>query len=239
MNWELPNRDPKFREWALERQGMLTKPTGALGALEEVAVWLADVQQTQNPGAESGAAIVFAADHPVSELGVSAYPREVTPMMVMNLAVGGAAASVLSRLYNTPLFVVDVGAEPYPEPHSAEHISWSRVNVGGNVGNLRDSDALDEIALEGALQAGADVVDRLPKETQLLILGEMGIGNTTPAAALAARLLDCPAEDMVGPGTGVMGEALKSKTELVAQALQRTEGTRDPLEVLKLSLIHI
>ena len=77
---------------AMARQAILTKPTGALGALEDVAVWLSDIQQTERPEARPTAAIVFASDHPVSRLGVSAYPREVTPMMVINLATGGAAA---------------------------------------------------------------------------------------------------------------------------------------------------
>ena len=98
MRWKVPSRDPAFRATALERQSRLTKPTGALGALEDVAVWLADLQQTEQPMADSVAVVVFASDHPVSQLGVSAYPREVTAMMVVNMALGGAAASVLSRL---------------------------------------------------------------------------------------------------------------------------------------------
>ncbi len=233
MRWTLPNRDSAYRLSALERQSILTKPTGALGALEDVAVWLADIQQTETPLANSPAVIVFASDHPVSELGVSAYPREVTPMMVLNLAVGGAAASVLSRLHSAPLHIVDVGAEPYPAPAANEHVHWSRVNPRGVVGNLRDSDAMDSTALEHSLKAGADAVDALPKGTNVLILGEMGIGNTTPASAIAARLLQCSADEMVGPGTGVSGEALQAKCEIVASALARTEGNSDPFEVMR------
>jgi len=233
MKWNLPSRDSAYREAALGRQAILTKPTGALGALEQVAVWLADVQQTETPVANPVSVIVFASDHPVSKLGVSAYPREVTPMMVINLAMGGAAASVLSRLYGASLHVVDVGAEPYPDPEPAVGVHWSRVTVGGTVGNLRDTDAMDAEALERALQAGADAVDALPEGTKVLILGEMGIGNTTPASALGARLLHCSADEMVGPGTGVAGEALAAKCDLVAKALSRTEGSTEPLDVLR------
>ena len=116
MAWGIPRRDGKYRAAALARQAVLTKPLGALGALEEVAVWLADIQQSEHPVADPAAAIVFASDHPVSRMGVSAYPREVTPMMVVNLANGGAAASVLARVNGIPLHVVDVGTEPYPAP---------------------------------------------------------------------------------------------------------------------------
>jgi len=197
-----------------------------------VAVWLADVQQTERPAAGPCAAIVFASDHPVSHLGVSAYPREVTPMMAINLATGGAAASVLARLQGIPLHVVDVGAEPYPVPTTAPGVHWRRVDVGGTVGNLVDSDAMDTTALQGALSAGADAVDALPSDTKLVLFGEMGIGNTTPASAIAARLLGLDATAMVGPGTGVTGAALEAKRVKVQQALDRTEGVTDPMAVL-------
>ena len=85
MKWDLPTRNPSYRQAALARQAILTKPSGALGLLEQVAVWLADVQQTQTPKADSVSAIVFASDHPVSRLGVSAYPREVTPLSLIHI----------------------------------------------------------------------------------------------------------------------------------------------------------
>lgn len=233
MRWTLPTRDPAFRAAALERQSRLTKPTGALGSLEDVAVWLADIQQSERPAADSVAVLVFASDHPVSELGVSAYPREVTAMMVVNMALGGAAASVLSRLYGAELHVVDVGTEPYPAFESHADVRWSRRQPVGVVGNLRDTDAMDVAALEFALKAGAEAVDELPEGTQLLILGEMGIGNTTLASAISARLLGCSAREMVGPGTGVSGDALSAKRALVEAALNRTQESHEPLEVLR------
>ena len=232
MKWLIPDRDSRFRTAALQRQSILTKPAGALGALEAAAVWLADVQQTERPTAGPCAAVVFASDHPVSHLGVSAYPREVTPMMVINLATGGAAASVLARLQGVPLHVIDVGAEPYPDPTAAPGVHWRRVDVGGTVGNLVDSDAMDATALQGALAAGADAVDGLASDTKLVLFGEMGIGNTTPASAIGARLLGVDAAAMVGPGTGVTGDALEAKRAKVQQALDRTKQVTEPIAVL-------
>ena len=136
MKWNIPTRDGGYKAAALARQARLTKPAGALGALEEVAVWLADIQQSDQPIAYPAAAVVFASDHPVSRMGVSAYPREVTPMMVINLATGGAAASVLARMNGIPLHVVDVGTEAYPDPQPGPGLHWTRVDPAGVVGDL-------------------------------------------------------------------------------------------------------
>ncbi len=233
MEWNIAQRDPSFRTAALNRQAALTKPAGALGRIERVAVWLADLQQTATPSPGPAAAIVFAADHPVSHLGVSAYPREVTPMMVVNLASGGAAASVLARHKGVPLHVVDVGAEPYPDPIPSPGVTWRRIAVGGTVGDLIETDAMDAVACAGAMQAGAEAVDALDPKTRVLILGEMGIGNTTPAAAVSARILGETGVAMAGPGTGVVGEALDRKRHLVQRALDRTAGTTNPLQILQ------
>jgi len=233
MKWTIANRIGTYRDAALARQAILTKPTGALGALEGVAVWLADIQQSEKPVAGPAAAVVFASDHPVSRLGVSAYPREVTPMMVINLATGGAAASVLARLNGIPLHVVDVGTEPYPAPEPAPGMHWHRALTAGAVGDLIESDAMDAIALDAAMSAGAEAVDSLPADTRIVIFGEMGIGNTTPASAVSARLMGMTAADMVGPGTGVSGEALQAKRDLVQHALDRTADTTAPLDVLR------
>ena len=207
LTWKIEPRDGEHKRSAEARQARLTKPTGALGALEDVAVWLADIQQTERPQAKPAAAIVFASDHPVSKLGVSAYPREVTPMMILNLVAGGAAASVLCRLHGLPLHIVDVGVEPYPDPEPAEGVHWRREALGGEVGDLVASDAMDADVVTAALQAGARAVDALSDDTRVVVFGEMGIGNTTPASAIAARLLELDAAALVGPGTGVEGEA--------------------------------
>ena len=231
--WKIEERDGSYKRIAEARQARLTKPTGALGALEDVAVWLADIQQSECPEVRPAAAIVFASDHPVSTLGVSAYPREVTPMMILNLVAGGAAASVLCRMHGLPLHIVDVGVEPYPAPQPTDGVSWRRLPLEGSAGDLVNSDAMDADMVSAALSAGAAAVDALPDETRIVVFGEMGIGNTTPASALAARLLDLDATTVVGPGTGVSGEALSAKVTIVERALERCAGLTQPLEVLR------
>ena len=233
MKWIIPERSNEFRESALARQTKLTKPTGALGLLEDVAVWLADIQQTRRPQTEATSAIVFASDHPISHLGVSAYPREVTRAMIINLAAGGAAASVLARLNGIPLYIVDVGAEEYPVPDPSPGIHWTRVDVGGKVGDLVNSDAMDKTALSGAVAAGINAIDSVCTDTRVVIFGEMGIGNTTPASAVSACLLQLDAKTMVGPGTGVSDNVLDTKRAYVQRALDRTQGIGSAMDALR------
>ena len=120
-----------------------------------------------------------------------------------------------------------------PRPQPTPGIHWTRTRQAGVVGNLVESDAMDETALMSAMQAGADAVDALPADTRIAIFGEMGIGNTTPASAVSAQLMGLAADDMVGPGTGVEGDVLEAKRTLVQRALDRTQGTETPLEVLR------
>jgi len=154
-------------------------------------------------------------------------------MMVLNLVAGGAAASVLSRMHGLPLYIVDVGVEPYPDPEPAEGVDWQRVVLEGQAGDLVNSDAMDADMLTAALQAGGDAVDALSDETRVVIFGEMGIGNTTPASAIAARLLGQDATTLVGPGTGVSGDALSAKVRIVERALERCAHVTKPMEVLR------
>lgn len=251
IDWKLPHLSPRFRDVAAARQAVLTKPTGALGALEELAIWLAERQQSERPVSRPAAAIVFASDHPVSRRGISAYPREVTRAMVANLVSGGAAASVLCAHLEIPFTVVDVGVDhDIDNDHASDHegeaddprasetstpaaIRLVRAARDGEVGDLCDGDAMCESAMRAAMAAGSRAVDALPDDTRLLILGEMGIGNTTPAAAIAARLLDVDGDVMVGPGTGVSGEALQRKRQVVQRALARCTDAVEPIEALR------
>ena len=201
---------------AVERQAQLTKPPGSLGRLEEIACDLASLQGEPYPSARPAAAILFAADHPVCAHGVSPYPSAVTAAMVKNFSVGGAAANVLCRKLSIPLQVVDVGVDmPYETlGQAAEHR-----RVGGILaGDLRAGQALPGRALELALDAGRASVDRLPRDTRVVILGEMGIGNTTVAAALTAALTQADADAVVGRGTGADDDMLLRKRSVVADA---------------------
>jgi nicotinate-nucleotide--dimethylbenzimidazole phosphoribosyltransferase len=194
-----------------ERARQVLRPAGALARLDELAEWLAAWQGTERPAVRRPAALVFAADHGVAASGVSAYPAAVTAAMVKALREGVATACVLARQVGATLEVVDVG-------------------VGVPTGDLTREPALDPARFRACVQAGRDAVAAL--DADLLVLGEMGIGNTTAAAAVTAILLGRSAEASTGRGTGVDDAGLARKRAAVAAARRRV-GTAAPMEVLR------
>jgi nicotinate-nucleotide--dimethylbenzimidazole phosphoribosyltransferase len=220
--------DSSARTRALARQSILTKPAGSLGVLEELAVQLADVQQSDQPSSRPAATLLFAADHPVAALGVSAYPPAVTRAMLANFVGGGAASSVLARTQNVSLSVIDVGvlgSEPVPGTIRTAVADMAE-------GDLINTDAMSVETFRAAQEAGEAAVKALPSDVKVLILGEMGIGNTTLASAVAAATLGASAQVTVGRGTGVDDEALARKRSVVASAVARV-GNVTPLEALR------
>jgi nicotinate-nucleotide--dimethylbenzimidazole phosphoribosyltransferase len=227
--FRFPSPDTEAAARCRARHDTLTKPTGSLGRLEQLAIELAALQGETVPASRPAAAILFASDHPVAARGVSAYPPAVTRAMVANFAAGGAAASVLSRQLGLPLHVVDVGVAGGPVlpegPGAGPGASYHRAAAADMpVGDLLDSDAMAPATYAAAIEAGAAAIDALGDDVRVVLLGEMGIGNTTPAAAVCAALLGAPAEVMVGPGTGVAGAALRRKIEVVEGALARARA---------------
>lgn len=232
----VPSLDEPARRVALARQDQLTKPRGSLGVLEQLVVDMAAFQATPLPSVRPAAALVFAADHPVTRHGVSAYPREVTAAMLVNFLGGGAAASVLCKAHGIPLTIVDVGvATPYELPsRRLPDVSFRRDPVAAEpAGDLRSEDAMSEQTYARTYEAGRAAVDALGPGVRTLLLGEMGIGNTTAAAAVCAALLGEPATAMVGAGTGVIGEALERKRTVVGDALRRAAGETDPHRIVQ------
>ncbi|WP_437276609.1 nicotinate-nucleotide--dimethylbenzimidazole phosphoribosyltransferase [Sorangium sp. So ce375] len=223
-HWVFPELDASAVSAARARQETLTKPRGSLGALEDLAVALAGIQGGP-PASRPAAAVLFAADHPVVRHGVSAYPAEVTAAMVANFVRGGAAASVLCRHLGVELRVVDVGvAHPYERVDRGDGAQLRRDPVADDpIGDLRVEDALSEAVYERALRAGAAEIDALGGDTRVVLLGEMGIGNTTASAAVTALLLGLEPEDVVGVGTGISGDALSRKIEVVRDAMRRVQ----------------
>ncbi|AUX36187.1 MULTISPECIES: nicotinate-nucleotide--dimethylbenzimidazole phosphoribosyltransferase [Sorangium] len=222
--WVFPELDAGAAGAARARQDTLTKPRGSLGALEDLAVALAGIQGGP-PASRPAAAVLFAADHPVARHGVSAYPAEVTAAMVANFVRGGAASSVLCRHLGVELRVVDVGvAHPYERAGGAGARLRRDPVADDPIGDLRVEDALSEDVYERALRAGAAEIDALGGDTRVVLLGEMGIGNTTAASAMAALLLGLAPEDVVGAGTGVAGDALSRKVEVVRDATRRVQA---------------
>jgi nicotinate-nucleotide--dimethylbenzimidazole phosphoribosyltransferase len=210
------------RDAAQARQAQLTKPAGSLGRLEQLAVELAGMQETELPSAMRVPIIIFAGDHGVVAQGVSAYPQQVTIAMMSNFASGGAAISVLARELGSRLEVVDAGTlaqSPVPGIVTDKPRSGSR--------DFSKEAALEPVEVAFALECGKRAVLRATRETpDLLILGEMGIGNTTSSAAIAAALLGTSAEAIAGSGTGIDAAGRARKVRVIDQALARHGLTR-------------
>jgi nicotinate-nucleotide--dimethylbenzimidazole phosphoribosyltransferase len=210
-----PGVSVSHREAARTRQDQLTKPAGALGRLETLAIELAGLQQTDRPRAARAPIIIFAGDHGIAAQGVSAYPQDVTIAMMANFAAGGAAISVLARELGSMLEVVDAGTlaeTPMPGIVSDKPRRGSR--------DFSQETALDASDVAFALDCGKRAVDRAAASApDIFIFGEMGIGNTTSASAVAAALLGTGAEAMTGRGTGLDAAGRARKALLIDAAL--------------------
>jgi nicotinate-nucleotide--dimethylbenzimidazole phosphoribosyltransferase len=216
--------DTEAYENALARQQQLTKPAGSLGQLEALAVQLAGLQGRVKPAVDQLWIAIFAGDHGVVAEGVSAFPQAVTGQMLHNFVSGGAAISVLARQLEARLEVVDLGTvTPSLDLPGVRHL-----NIGAGTANFVDGPAMSATQGRLALQAGRDSAQRaLEHGTQLFIGGEMGIGNTTAASALACALLDCRVSDLTGPGTGLNAQGVSHKVAVIERALARHTAQRD------------
>jgi nicotinate-nucleotide--dimethylbenzimidazole phosphoribosyltransferase len=213
--------DFEARDAALARQGRLTKPPGALGRLEEIAIRLAGLQRHETPAVDRIQISVFAADHGVAAAGVSAFPQAVTAQMIANMAQGGAAISVVARQLGARLELVNLGTVAPVEPH----VGVRSAVIATGTANLVDTPAMTSDQLQRALDEGMSAAERaVSAGAQLFIGGEMGIGNTTSATALAAALLGEPVAALVGPGTGLDAAGVARKRTLIETALQRHRG---------------
>lgn len=216
--------DTAAEQAARARQGQLTKPAGALGRLEELAIRLAGMQGRERPTVERVRISVFAADHGVTAAGVSAFPQSVTATMVANMAAGGAAISVLAEQIGAGIELIAVGAVD----QIAEHPRIRDETIARGTADLSRTAAMRADELDRALACGrAAALRAIDAGAQLFIGGEMGIGNTTPAAALACALLERPAADLVGPGTGLDADGVARKCRVVEQALMLHRGEAD------------
>jgi nicotinate-nucleotide--dimethylbenzimidazole phosphoribosyltransferase len=206
----LPQPDEGARQAARARDAVLTKPAGSLGRLEGLAVWVAGWQGSARPVVRAPLVLIFAGNHGVTARGVSAFPPEVTVQMVANFRAGGAAINQLARTFGARL-----------EVHA--------LDLDRPVADFTAGPAMTEAEVVAALAAGWDAVD---PASDLLVTGEMGIGNTTSAAALACALFGGAAADWTGRGTGVDDAGLALKTAVVAEGVARHAGAA-PLEALR------
>ena len=225
----------RLRIEADQRLDQLTKPPGSLGQLEAIAAQCYAIAEGNWSLPLRKAAYVFAADHGVTQEGVSAYPSAVTAQMVENFLHGGAAINVLARLHDVQLTIIDVGVDADFSAHGA---LWQR-KVRRGSRNLRVEPAMSPRELADALNVGLEAAnDAHNRDVRLVAAGEMGIGNTTAASALAAALTRQPVEAVTGTGTGISSTARQSKQQVIDEALSkhvplwRTE-TVAPLEALR------
>ena len=225
---------PKVEETKLnlakEYQEKLTKPPKSLGLIENVACRLSAIQDTLHPKISSRSIVLVAGDHGVCEENISAYPSEVSLQMMENFINGGAAINVLSRQFQAPLLLVDAGLERKKELPSYV----LQVGLGKATKNIRKTRAMEKTRAEELLREGQSLAFQLKAKGQTLIaLGEMGIGNTTPASALTAIFTKKEVEEVTGSGTGIGIEQRKRKIEVIKDAIQcNQEHCQDPIGTL-------
>jgi nicotinate-nucleotide--dimethylbenzimidazole phosphoribosyltransferase len=222
--------DAQAQAAARARQDQLTKPQGSLGRLETLAIQIAGIRGQARPQLRHKAIVVMAGDHGVVAEGISAFPQEVTPQMVMNFLHGGAAINALASHAQARVIVVDMGVAAKIPPHP-QLISKK---IAPGTANIAQGPAMSRQQAEQALLAGAEIITaQQTRGLDILGLGEMGIGNTTPAAAIAAALTQHAPAEIVGRGTGLDDAGVQHKSNIVQQALALNQpDPEDALDVL-------
>ena len=229
---------PVEQEWiqkARQRTAQLVMPTRALGRLHEISERLCGIRQTLEPAINRKAILVMAGDHGVVEEGVSAYPQEVTPAMVRTFLAGGAGINAISRQVGADVWVVDMGIIPDLDPgglKGAERLLVEK--VGNGTANFARGPAMSRQEAEKALLIGFEQASkRIEQGADILGTGDMGIGNTTPAAAIGTVLTGASLAKMVGRGTGVDDAGLRRKREVVRRGIAiNNPDPEDGLDVL-------
>ncbi|WP_375445537.1 nicotinate-nucleotide--dimethylbenzimidazole phosphoribosyltransferase [uncultured Fibrella sp.] len=207
-----------------------TKPLGALGQIETLAVHIGLIQQTETPTLTNPHILVFAGDHGIAADGVSAYPAEVTYQMVLNFMNGGAAINVFTRQNGLRLVVCDVGVRGTFDSNTAEFVKF-KVQPGTQ--NMRHQPAMSSDDTEAAMDAGRLLVDGVHhRGCNVVGFGEMGIGNTSSASLLMHRLLNVPVGQCVGRGTGLTDEQLTHKLAILTEVSDRYADLTDPMALL-------
>lgn len=210
---DLPEHDPVAFDAVHERAAQLLRPSGALAWLDEIAAWVAGWQHTTTPAVDRPAALVFAADHGVAAATkVSAYPTGITEALFGAFQQGRSTISAFARIAGASVEAIDVG-------------------IGRPTGDIRYEPALTAERFDDIVEIAFAAVDAI--DCDLLVLGEIGIGNTTPSAAIAAALAGGETAAWVGRGTGVDDEGLARKRAAVQESVRRIAGITDPLEILR------
>ena len=231
-SWSVPSIPPLARELSPALQARIdnkTKPPGSLGRLEELALRLGLMQATTSPALRNPTVLVFAGDHGFAREGVSPFPPEVTPQMVLNFLSGGACINVIARMHGLPIKVIDAGvASDLPD-----HPDLLKLKVRPGTRNAAHEDALTPAEVALCLERGAELVRDLARSgTNVILPGEMGIGNSSAAALLTSALLNLPLADCVGVGAGHDPAGVRRKLEILTRVQKRRPVAADPLDAL-------
>jgi nicotinate-nucleotide--dimethylbenzimidazole phosphoribosyltransferase len=226
----IPTLDAAWTERAVARLNSLTKPLGSLGRLEEIAARLVLIREEEFPKCSNKVIFTLAADHGVTEEGVSAYPKTVTRQMVLNFLSGGAAINVLCRQFRIEVVVVDIAVDG----DTSELHGLVQMKLARGTKNMARGPAMTRAEAYNALEAGIALAKRASYDEKNLIgTGEMGIGNTTAASAIAAVLCGKPAAEVTGKGTGLDDRAFAHKISIIEQSLLVNQpDATDPVDVL-------
>jgi nicotinate-nucleotide--dimethylbenzimidazole phosphoribosyltransferase len=225
----------EFEEMAQQRLDSLTKPQGSLGRLEEFARRVVAIAEDPLPLIERKVIFTFAGDHGVAAEGVSAYPKEVTPQMVINFFRGGAGINVLAKHARAEVAVVDIGVDfDFKNPDTQHAAAFLAKKVVRGTGNMRKGPAMTRREAEECVEVGIGLADEYSEKGYGIFgTGDMGIANTTPSAAIAAVLTGRPVSEVTGRGTGITGSALQHKIRVIEDSITLNRpDARDPIDVL-------
>lgn len=224
--------EPLLEEFIPKLQHVIdhkTKPLGALGKLEHLALRIGQIQNTLEPSLANPTVLVFAGDHGITAEGVSAYPQEVTQQMVLNFLAGGAAINVFARQHNMRLYVIDAGVNG----DLPEHEQLLYLKIARGTRNFRHEAAMTEEQCQQAIERGSEVVGEMKNSgCNIIILGEMGIGNTSPASVILSLLGDIPLDDCVGRGAGLDDPGVTNKKRILNEAIHHHAIELEPFKVL-------
>ncbi|MFQ3580546.1 MAG: nicotinate-nucleotide--dimethylbenzimidazole phosphoribosyltransferase [Chloracidobacterium sp.] len=222
--------DQAFAEQALARQAQLVKPPGSLGQLETVAAQMAAIQATPTPQTSPRTIVIFCADHGVCVEGISAFPASITHQHLRNFITGGAAIAILAELTGSQLLICDVGVDA--DLSDLPGIRHGKVQRGTR--NFLVEPAMTTAEAEQAIRFGFETIGELAEQGQRVVaIGEMGIGNTTAAAAVTAALTQRPPEEVTGRGSGLSTTGVTHKVAVIRRALEHHRpNPNDPLDIL-------
>jgi nicotinate-nucleotide--dimethylbenzimidazole phosphoribosyltransferase len=231
----IKNTNGKFAEEAQNRLDSLTKPQGSLGRLEEFAKQLVAISEDRMPVLDKKVVFTFAGDHGVAEEGVSAFPKEVTPQMVLNFINGGAGINVLARHAGAEVVVVDIGVDyDFSDAGARSNVPLQIRKVVSGTRNMRRGPAMTREEAEKCIQVGIELANEYAERGYKIFgTGEMGIANTTPSSAITAVITGKSVEDITGRGTGINDTALNNKVQVIKDSIAVNHpDPSDALDVL-------